>query len=266
VSVFAGQGDAARAMALLWAAPETAGARSAPGPKPGLSVDVIVRTAIEVADEGTIAALSMRAVAERLGCSSMALYTYVPGKGELLDLMYDRAHAELDLCLDLAGGWRAAVTSWAGELRAFYLRHPWVLQVSYARPVLGPHEQAVLETILRLLGEAGLPPRTLRSVVSALFHFVRGTAQTAAESRLAAKATGMSDQEWWSGRSAVLAAVAPDFAERFPHSVRLSGSRHDDTRSPEHFERVADDAFTEGLAVLLDGIEATRTRSGHRPG
>ena len=31
----------------------------------------------------------MRAVAERLGVSAMTLYTYVPGKAELLDLMVD---------------------------------------------------------------------------------------------------------------------------------------------------------------------------------
>ncbi|GII51855.1 TetR family transcriptional regulator [Planotetraspora thailandica] len=269
MNVFAGQGDAARVMTLLWASPEHDGehpapgpkAAARPGPKQGLSVDVIVRTAIQIADEGGITALSMRSVGERLGRSSMALYTYIPGKGELLDLMYDTAHAELDSGHDPAGGWRAAITSWAYRLRAFYLRHPWVLQVSYARPVLGPHEQAVLETVLRLLDEARLPAPTLRSVVSALFHFIRGTAQTAAESRQAAEATGTTDQEWWSGRAALLAAVAPDFAERFPHSVRLSRSGQSGDTSPERFEMEADDAFAEGLDLLLDGVEAARARA-----
>ena len=31
----------------------------------------------------------MRKVAERLGVGTMSLYTYVPGKAELLDLMLD---------------------------------------------------------------------------------------------------------------------------------------------------------------------------------
>ncbi|GGK99925.1 TetR family transcriptional regulator [Planomonospora parontospora subsp. parontospora] len=284
MSVFAGQGDAERSMALLWGGPEaprnrTGDARRAPGPKRALSVGAIVEAAIAVADEASTAEVSLRAVAERLGCTSMALYTYVPGKAELLDLMYDRAHAELPGRYDLSRGWRAAATSWAVELRSFYLRHPWVLRVSYARPVLGPHEQAVLESLAGVLFHTGLPAATLRAVVSALFGFVRGNAQAAAESRLAAAATGVSDQEWWAGRSALLARLAPDFAERFPMSVRLSAQdpapapvpARDDEPIPDsvpvcddepapYVARQADEAFTVGLAVLLEGVEATRSR------
>src|SRR6266542_707026 len=134
-------------MALLWRAPSAAGARSGPGPKPGLSVDAIVEAAIALADADGMAGLSMRAVAERLGVTAMALYTYVPGKDELLDLMYDGAHAELPASYDLGEGWRAAVTRWATDLVRCYVRHPWAPQVSFARPVLGPDEQAVLEAL-----------------------------------------------------------------------------------------------------------------------
>ncbi|MFE2601283.1 TetR/AcrR family transcriptional regulator C-terminal domain-containing protein [Streptomyces sp. NPDC059396] len=259
MSIIAGQGDAAVCMALLWAEPGDQGPRTAPGPKPALSVDAIVEAAIAVADADTMAGLSMRTVAERLGRSSMALYTYVPGKAELLDLMYDRVHAELSTGHDLGEGWRTAVESWAGDLKAFYLRHPWVLQVSYARPVLGPHEQAVLESLAAILYETALPARTLRAVVSSLFHFVRGSAQTTAESRQAASATGVSDQAWWTTRSTLLNEVAPDFADRFPLSVRLaqeSAAPLDGEPAPS-WDQQLDDTFTVGLKVLLDGIEAT---------
>jgi AcrR family transcriptional regulator len=244
MAVFAGQGDS---MGLLWGAePERGG--SAPGPKPGLSVDAIVAAAIEVADEQSAAGVSMRAVADRLGRSTMALYTYVPGKAELLDLMYDRAHAELTgEPADPAVGWRAAVTAWVEDLWAMYLRHPWVADVSYARPVLGPHEQAALEALLGALEPAALPARTRRGVVSALFHFVRGMARTAAEARRAAAETGTPDGDWWSARAGRLADVAPDFAARFPRSVRLGAE------DPDHD---ADGAFRVGLAVLLDGVAA----------
>lgn len=266
MTIFAGQGDATRSMALLWGVPEatrsqTDDSRRAPGPRRALSLDMILEAAIAVADADPMNGASLRAVADRLGCTSMALYTYVPGKGELLDLMYDRAHAELSTSYDLSQGWRAAVTSWAGELRSFYLRHPWVLQVSYARPVLGPHEQAVLETLLGILFQTGLPAATLRSLVAALFHFVRGNAQVAAESRLAATATGMSDHEWWTSRSGLLERLAPDFAERFPMSTWLGTQEpapaRDDGSTP-YLEHQADETFTTGLAVLLRGVDATR--------
>jgi len=87
---------------------------SGPGPKPGLSVDAIVDAAIAVADADGTEALSMRTVGQRLGRTAMALYTYVPSKRELLDLMYDRAIAELPGDDDLAAGWRAAATFRAG--------------------------------------------------------------------------------------------------------------------------------------------------------
>jgi AcrR family transcriptional regulator len=138
-------------MALLWRTTGSGNVRTGPGPKPGLSVDVIVDAAIAVADAEGMAALSMRAVGEWLGRTAMALYTYVPSKSEVVDLMYDRALAELPTDYERGAGWRAAVTSWAEDSWAFYLRHPWVLQVSQVRPVLGPNEYVVLETVMRIL-------------------------------------------------------------------------------------------------------------------
>ena len=257
--VFAGQGDPARSMALLWRTP---GARTGPGPKPGLSVDAIVTAAIAVADTDGLAGLSMRAVAERLGVTAMALYTYVPGKNELVDLMYDGAHAELPRRYDLGQGWREAVTSWASDLVRCYVRHPWALQVSFARPVLGPNEQAVVEALARVLRPTGLPVAVARRVVSLLFYVVRGTAQTVAESRLAAAAGGASEQAWWSGRVAALRQVAPDFAQRFPDSAWLAGASaaHRQGDPIPYLEREAMEAFTVGLTVLLDGIQAAMAK------
>ncbi|MEV4186872.1 TetR/AcrR family transcriptional regulator C-terminal domain-containing protein [Streptosporangium canum] len=260
--VFAGQGDARRSMALLWRTEGPGDAR--PGPKPGLSVDVIVDAAIAVADAEGMAALSMRAVGERLGRTAMALYTYVPSKSELVDLMYDRTLAELPAGYDPRAGWRAGVTSWAEHAWAFYLRHPWVLQVSQVRPVLGPNEYVMLETVVGVLRETGLEAGPLRRIVGTLFYFVRGAAQTVAESRQAAAATGVSDEQWWPVRAALLGEVAPDFAERFPMVAWLESgatSPPEDESAP-YLEREARKTFEAGLAVLLDGIEATVNRAG----
>lgn len=285
--VFAGQGDARRSMALLWRTPGAGEVRNGPGPRPGLSIDVIVDAAIAVADADGMAGLSMRTVGDRLGRTGMALYTYVPSKSELLELMYDRAHAELPTDYPVpaddqipagsiapagdpvpagsaASGWRGPLTRWAEDLWACYLRHPWVLQVSQARPVLGPNEYAVLETLVRILYATGLDARTLRRVVGTLFHVVRGAAQTVAEVRQATAATGVSDEDWWYARSALLTEVAPDFAARFPTVTRMEREqafRLDDETVP-YLEQEAREAFETGLAVLLDGIEASVERAG----
>ncbi|MEU8268015.1 TetR/AcrR family transcriptional regulator [Sphaerisporangium sp. NPDC049002] len=270
--VYAGQGDAHRSMALLWRAAGPAPVRTGPGPKPGLSVDLIVDTAISVADAEGMAALSMRAVGERLGRTAMALYTYVPSKSELVDLMYDRALAELPTGYEPGAGWRAATTAWAEDTWAFYLRHPWVLQVSQARPVLGPNEYVTLETLLRILDGTGLDAGMLRRLAGTLSHFVRGAAQTIAESRQAPAATGVSDEEWWLARATVLERFAPDFAERFPMVNRMRLRAAEDERadtarddSVPYLEREARKTFEAGLAVVLDGIEVAVRGAGARP-
>ncbi|WP_309110926.1 TetR/AcrR family transcriptional regulator [Saccharothrix sp.] len=255
--VYAGQGDARRSMSLLWRAPEHR-ERS----KGGLSLDVIVDAAIGVADEHGMAALSMRAVGERLGRTAMALYTYVPNKAELIDLMYDKVLGELPGEYALDRGWRVALSAWARDTRGFFLWHPWVLQVSQARPVLGPNEFRMLETLLRILRETGLDVQVLRGVVGAVMQFVRGSAEVIGDARRAARDTGVSDEEWWYARSPVLEEVAPDFATRFPLATWLGGAEApaDDECTP-YLEREAEWNFTVGLDVLLDGIEATVARS-----
>ncbi|MYW02376.1 TetR/AcrR family transcriptional regulator C-terminal domain-containing protein [Streptomyces sp. SID3343] len=263
--VFAGQGDARRSMALLWRSDDFGSARAAPGPKPGLDVDTIVAAGIAVAEAQGMTALSMRAVGTWLGRTAMALYTYVPSKSELVDLMHDRVLSELPTEYDTAAGWRAAITVWADDTWAFYLRHPWMLQVSQARPVLGPGEYAQLETVVRILGGIDLEPLQIRRVIAVLFQFVRGMARVAAERRQAAPETGVSDEEWWTARTTVLMEVAPDFARRFPalaaleaHATAAAGDVAEEGPDDDvaYLERETKEAFRVGLKLILDGIDA----------
>ncbi|WP_346349041.1 TetR/AcrR family transcriptional regulator C-terminal domain-containing protein [Rhizohabitans arisaemae] len=252
-------------MALLWRDPNAEAVR--PGPKPGLSVEAIVDAAIAVADAGGMAALSMRAVGERLSCSGMALYTYVPGKAELIDLMYDRALGELPVHYPGEDDeWREALISWARDTCAFYVRHPWMLQVSQARPVLGPGEHRFLETLACVLCRTGLRPAVLRPVVGTLLHLVRGCAQTIADARWAPAVTGTFEHEWWYARSRLLAEVAPDYAARYPVLVWLHGEDLEESPPPgdaslTYQETEARRTFEAGLAVLLDGVETAMRRA-----
>jgi AcrR family transcriptional regulator len=256
VVVYAGQGDPRRSIELLWRGSVV---EKRPGPKPGLSVDAIVDAGIAVADEQGMA-FSMRAVGERLGRTAMALYTYVPGKNELVDLMYDRTMSELPTSYDLADGWRPAVTQWAHDMWEFYGRHPWVLQVSQARPVLGPHEFAVIESLAAILVSTGLPGRELRGIVGAINYFVRGAAQTIAEARAAGGATGEADEEWWYARSAVLLELEPDLEKKFPMLHVLENDREPIDPELPYLENDAVENFDTGLRVLLNGVEGAVTK------
>jgi predicted acetyltransferase len=76
-----GPGEPERTLALLWRKP----VEHTRGRKPSLTVDRIVGAAIAVADRDGLEAMSMAAVAAETGVSTMTLYTYVPGKAELID-------------------------------------------------------------------------------------------------------------------------------------------------------------------------------------
>ena len=95
----------------------------------------------------------MRKVAERLGVGTMSLYTYVPGKAELLDLMVD---ASVGPSTTVDGRWRERLEQIAREQWERYHRHPWLLEITMVRPVLGPNVTARYEHELQAIDGIGL--------------------------------------------------------------------------------------------------------------
>jgi AcrR family transcriptional regulator len=249
---YSGRGDAERAMALLW------GEQAAPkrGPKPGLSAARIVRAAVELADADGLEALSMRRVAERLGVGTMSLYTYVPGKAELLDAMVDGVLAEvIEAEGDAGGDWRGRLERRAREYRALYQRHPWTLQVSGARPLLGPNVLALYDSALNAVSGIGLSATEMVLIVGLVGGYVRGAAQEVAEAAAAANRTGQTDDEWWAEREPLLARYFDP--ERFPTVTAVeAGGGFQPSGDLDYNLQFAVDNFEFGLRRVLDGIAA----------
>ncbi|MEV4175912.1 TetR/AcrR family transcriptional regulator [Nonomuraea sp. NPDC049709] len=168
---YTGSGDPARTLALLWRTAEPVGRRG----KSELSVGRIARAAIEVADEEGLDALSMRRVAERLGVGTMSLYTYVPGKAELFDVMLDLVYGEAHRS-GTGGGWRARLARIARENRELHLRHPWLLRVATSRPALGPNALAKYDHELRAIDGIGLTDLEMDAVLTLINGLVHGMA------------------------------------------------------------------------------------------
>ena len=146
----------------------------------------------------------------------------------------------------------------------FYQRHPWLLQVSAVRSLMGPNETRVYESLLAMFDGIGLDGLQMGRIVGVLSDFVRGAAKSLADASLAERITGMSDEEWWHARSPVFEELAgEDFGERFPVITRIQSQEDtftqpfDDSLAEGHSytEAVALDTFEFGLARLLDGIE-----------
>ena len=250
---YSGSGDAKRSLDLLWGTHE----RPTRGPRPKLTVEQIAQAAIAIADVDGLAALSMRRVAERLGVAPMSLYTYVPGKAELIDVLLDRVASEAPLLDQLPGDWRERVQTWARAQLASFHRHPWVLHVATIHPPMGPHEIGWTDSAIRALSNLGLTDQEVVATCGALDGYVRGAARALVDAAQVEQRTGISDEQWYASRAPLLEKLITQ--ERFPSITRY------------HYSGVFDqpiDSFEFGLQRLLDGIAAliaTRT-AGDPPG
>lgn len=244
---FTGTGDPARSMALLWRTGARSGPR--PGPRAGLDVDRVVAAAVRLADAEGLAALSMRRVAAELGVGTMTLYTHVPGKGELVDLMLDGVLGELYPDGEVpAGGWRDRLETVARANWQLSLRHPWAVHVATGRPPLGPGLMRKYELELRAVDGLGLTEVEMDLLVSLLDGFVRGAVGGVHERSDAERVTGVTEQQWWAATEPYLARVFD--AERFPTAARVGPVAGQELQAAYAPERT----FEFGLARLLDGI------------
>jgi AcrR family transcriptional regulator len=235
-----GSGDIARTLELLW----DTGRRPSRGPKPALTLDRIVEAAVQLADAEGLEGLSMRRVAAELGTGTMSLYRYVPGKGELLDLMLDRVQRPSEPPADLGdGGWRAALEALARETLALYRRHPWLLQVNQSRPILGPSALDGMEKVLSLIRPMGLSDPELVSAIIMIDGYVVGAARSQLYEQEAERRTGLTDAEFWQAQVPMLEKAMA--SGRYPVMASLSEDAFG--RDFDHFEF--------GLQRILDGLE-----------
>jgi AcrR family transcriptional regulator len=213
-------------------------------------VERVVDAAIGLADGEGLAVVSIRRVAQVLGVAPMSLYTYVPGKAELLDLMLDTVYARMPRTEPKSDGWRARLAAIADDNRLMYEQHPWVAEVATTRPTLGPGQLAKYEYELRALDGIGLDDVTMDAALTFLLGFVQTCARAALDARAARLDSAMSDAEWWAANEPLLARVLDGSA--YPTAARVgsaAGEVYGGAYSQEH-------AYAFGLQRVLDGLAA----------
>jgi AcrR family transcriptional regulator len=245
-------GDPARTLALLWRVDE----RPRRGRERGLDLDTIVGTATALADRQGLEAVTMRRLAQDLGVSTMSLYTYIPGKDELIDLMVDAAYQRMPRADTAGQPWRQRLTEIADANRALYLAHPWAPSVSTLRPPLGPGLMAKYEHELAALDGLGLSDLEMDDALTFLLSFVQANARATNDARAAQLASAMDDQQWWAANAPLLARILDERA--YPLAARVgsaAGAAHGSAYDPDH-------AYRFGLGRVLDGLAATIDASG----
>ncbi|WP_461156265.1 TetR/AcrR family transcriptional regulator C-terminal domain-containing protein [Saccharopolyspora tripterygii] len=246
-------GDPGKTLALLWR--HKLGERAPQrGPRKGLSIDQVVDAAIALADADGLAAVTMRRVAERLEVSTMSMYTYVPGKAELLDLMLDGIYQRMPREPLEGLPWRERVEAVAAQNRALYQRHPWALRVSTSRPPLGPGLMAKYEHELGAFLDVGLDDVRIDSALTLVLDFVHSAELAAAQAAAAQHDSATTDEQWWRANEPLLAEVFdPD---EYPHAARIgsaAGTELQAAHNPQHAYEFGLHRIIDGLAVLIEG-------------
>ncbi len=214
------------------------------GPKPGLDLAGIIAAAASLAQAEGLGAVSMSRVAAALGVSTMALYSYVDTKDELLALMVDHACGPPPEPPVAGRDWRDGLARWAAALFSVYRQHPWAVRIPISGVPPTPNQVAWLEAGLGCFAATGLTVQQKLSTVLLLSVFVRSEASLALDLAEARQHAATPGQPASYGQM-IRALIDPD---RFPGvwTAISAGAFEDDAG--------VDGEFRFGLERLLDGI------------
>ncbi|WP_432969253.1 TetR/AcrR family transcriptional regulator [Dactylosporangium sp. CA-233914] len=206
---------------------------------PPLSRDRVLRCAVELADSGGIAALTIRSLADRLGVKPMSVYHHVAGKDEILDGIVDEVFAEIELPAP-GGDWRAQLRRRAESARRVLRRHSWAIGLMESRSAPGPATLRHHDAVLGCLRAAGFSVELTAHAYALLDSYIYGFAVQEA-------ALPFDD----GGQSAgnVAEAIMEHFPPgAYPHLVEMA---------TEHITKPGydfGDQFAFGLELILDGL------------
>jgi AcrR family transcriptional regulator len=236
-----GTPEGRRVVDLLWAPAQQPPVR---GPRPRISLADVVAAGVAIADAEGLPALSMRKVASRLGVGVMSLYTYVPGRSELVELMIDRVYGEHQIP-DPQLPWRQRVEQWARETWRIYSAHPWLLDYNMARLPIGPSVLDASEALYAALGDAGFDGAENVAIFNLINWQLLGAARSMISDADQARHTGVSAEAYWDSRASFWGTYF-DW-NRYPKMAAIWQAGGFDDPAGWDFERMLD--------RLLSGIE-----------
>ncbi|WP_067821983.1 TetR/AcrR family transcriptional regulator [Nocardia inohanensis] len=209
----------------------------------------IVDTAITLADEAGLDALSMRRIADRLGVGAMSLYRHVPNKDSLLAAMTDEVSRRNPY--PPADGqdwtWRDRVRIAAEVDWRLYQEHPWVLfTFAVPRYNFGEHSLIVLAWLVEGFHELGVDTREATRMSLSVWSYIAGVALQQVSALLLPKRDTDADDER-SGLTALLDGVP--LWPTPPALTTLHGTGGSDLLDPQSL-------LDSGLRALCDGFEA----------
>jgi AcrR family transcriptional regulator len=226
---------------------KTAKATPTPQTRAPLSRELVLLTALRLADQGGLESLSMRKLGQELGVEAMALYYHFANKDEIVDGIVDLVFGEIDLPAPGAA-WRTAMRGRAISLRDALLRHRWAIGLMEARRNPGPANLRHHDAVIGNLRAAGFDMELVAHAYSLLDGYIYGFALTKMNLPFQSgdDVAGMAQD-----------MLAPFPVDEYPNMVAFIA---------EHAMKPGydfADEFEYGLDVVLDGLE--RVHDTDRP-
>jgi AcrR family transcriptional regulator len=209
-----------------------------------LTREAIVGAAMGVLDAEGLDAVSMRAVADRLGTGPASLYAHVSGKDELLAMMLDRAIGEVVVPPADPARWQEQLREVMRSMRDALAAHRDIARVAIGEIPTGHNAIAAMEGVLAILLAGGLPRQTVAYAADLLPLYVVATVY---EDSIRRSSMGMTTEE---ARQAYIGGIRDYFSslplDRFPVLVSMV----------PHLTETEGDRFEFGLDVLIGGLAA----------
>lgn len=236
-----------RGIALAW------GVAADPqrGPKREMSVEKIVEAAVALADAEGLGAVSMAAVAARLGFTPMSLYRYVSAKDDLLLLMQEEATGLPPESHLEAGGWRERLLALYEAQILVYLRHPWMLSLPISGSPITPNSSAWLDAGLGALDGTPLTAEERIAVALAVTGHARWCGIVQAGYTEQSRSSGLSPDEVAAREASLFDRVIT--ADEFP-ALRRAIEDGVFLSAADPF-RFAVERTLDGVAVYIAGLE-----------
>jgi AcrR family transcriptional regulator len=144
----------------------------------------VLDASLAIADDGGLDAVTMQAVADRLGVTPMALYRHVESKSDLLDGVVEKLIEEIasSVTSSARGGGvgQLAIDALGKAMRSTARRHPAVFPLLLQRPANTTESRGMRDGLYALLEMAGVPkdevPRIERLLTTALMAFAASEA------------------------------------------------------------------------------------------
>lgn len=139
-------------------------------------------TALEILDSKGAEALTMRALATRLGVNPMTIYHYFEDRDGLIKALAEKVYADVVTIRD--GDVRKRLEELLLAYQSQVMRHPGLTLTIFSRPAVFPDQaKRITGDLTSLLRELGLPPSQSRLWVNILVDFTHGAALATAMSR-----------------------------------------------------------------------------------